>query len=76
MHADDVSAPAALLRMLTGYWVSKALNVAAELGIADLLRDGVGCTNPVSCREAVFVDQPAQAISTHDVAWSDRTGES
>jgi hypothetical protein len=40
MHADDVPAPAALLRMLTGYWVSKALNVAAELGIADLLRDG------------------------------------
>ena len=40
MHADDVPAPVALLRMLTGYWVSKALNVAAELGIADLLRDG------------------------------------
>jgi hypothetical protein len=30
--------------------------------------DAVGCTNSVSCREAVFVDQSAQAISTHDVA--------
>lgn len=40
MHAEDPSAPAALLRMMTGYWVSKALNVTAELGVADLLRDG------------------------------------
>ncbi|MDQ3809571.1 MAG: acetylserotonin O-methyltransferase [Chloroflexota bacterium] len=40
MHADDVPAPVALLRMMTGYWVSKALHVAAELGVADLLRDG------------------------------------
>lgn len=33
-------APVALLQMLTGYWVSKALAVAAELGVADQLRDG------------------------------------
>jgi hypothetical protein len=37
---DDRSAPNTLLQMLTGYWVSKALSVAAELGIADLLRNG------------------------------------
>jgi len=29
-----------LTRMMTGYWVSQAIYVAAELGIADLLRDG------------------------------------
>jgi hypothetical protein len=40
MQADDVPAPVALLRMMTGYWVSQALNVAADLGVADLLRDG------------------------------------
>jgi hypothetical protein len=29
-----------LLRMMTGYWPAKALAAAAELGLADLLRDG------------------------------------
>jgi hypothetical protein len=38
MQADQ--APVTLLRMMTGYWIAKALNVAAELGVADLLRDG------------------------------------
>ena len=32
--------PAALLQMMTGYWVSQALYVAAKLGVADLLVDG------------------------------------
>jgi hypothetical protein len=32
--------PATLLQMMTGYWVSQALYVAAKLGIADLLADG------------------------------------
>src|SRR5215217_5083720 len=36
----DVPAPVALLQMLTGYWVSKALSVAADLGVADHLEDG------------------------------------
>jgi hypothetical protein len=40
MHADDAPAAVVLLKMMTGYWVSKALNVAAELGLADLLQDG------------------------------------
>lgn len=31
---------AALLQMITGYWVSQAIYVAAKLGIADLLADG------------------------------------
>lgn len=31
---------ATLLQMMTGYWVSQALYVAAKLGVADLLTDG------------------------------------
>jgi hypothetical protein len=39
--APDAGAqPAALLQMMTGYWVSQALYVAAKLGVADLLVDG------------------------------------
>lgn len=32
--------PVALLQMMTGYWVSQALYVAAKLGLADLLVNG------------------------------------
>jgi hypothetical protein len=45
--SDDVSAgagttppPVALLQMMTGYWVSQAVYVAAKLGIADVLAEG------------------------------------
>jgi hypothetical protein len=34
----------------------------------------VGCTNPVSCREAVFVDEASEAIAAGDVVWSGRAG--
>jgi Dimerisation domain len=37
---DACPPPAALLQMMTGYWVSQALYVAAKLGVADLLIDG------------------------------------
>jgi hypothetical protein len=40
MEADNAAAPLRLLQMMTGYWIAKGLNVAAELGLADLLRDG------------------------------------
>jgi hypothetical protein len=33
-------APAAMLQMIQGFWVSRALCTAAELGIADLLKNG------------------------------------
>ena len=33
------SPKAKLLRMLTGYWLSQAIHVAARLGIADLVKD-------------------------------------
>ncbi len=34
------SPQAVMMRLLTGYWMSQALHVAAQLGIADLLKDG------------------------------------
>jgi hypothetical protein len=50
----DIPPPVALVQMLTGYWVSQALYVAAKLGIADLLKDG-----PKSS------DELAKATGTH-----------
>jgi O-methyltransferase domain/Dimerisation domain len=38
--AGAVPPPVALLQMMTGYWVSQALYVAAKLGVADLLAEG------------------------------------
>lgn len=37
---EALPAPVALLQMMTGYWVSQAIYVAAKLGLADLLADG------------------------------------
>lgn len=43
---DDVNKPLdpkpgpALLQMITGFWISQAIYVAAKLGIADMLQDG------------------------------------
>jgi hypothetical protein len=54
MGTDAGSSPAVLLQMMTGYWVSQALYVAAKLGIADLLADG-----PVDCKDM------AAATETH-----------
>jgi O-methyltransferase domain/Dimerisation domain len=38
--SNDVSPASALRQLSTGFWVSKAVAVAAELGIADHLKDG------------------------------------
>lgn len=38
--ADSAPAPITLLQMMTGYWVSQAIYVAAKLGIADHLANG------------------------------------
>lgn len=43
-NPETSAAPWKLLQMMTGYWVTQALYVAAKLGIADLLRE-----SPVSC---------------------------
>lgn len=39
-NSNDVPPKLALLQMITGFWVSQAIYVAAKLGIADLLKDG------------------------------------
>lgn len=52
--AGRYNSPTALLQMMTGYWASKALYVAAKLGIADLLSDG-----PATC------DSLASMTATH-----------
>ncbi len=40
MNTATLPPPVALIQMMTGYWVSKSIYVAAKLGIADLLRAG------------------------------------
>jgi hypothetical protein len=40
MATPELPPPLALYRMVTGYYVSRALNVVAELGVADLLGAG------------------------------------
>jgi hypothetical protein len=40
LGVDASTAPAQLLQMMTGYWVSQGIYVAAKLGIADLLATG------------------------------------
>lgn len=37
---DTLPPPAALLQIITGYWASQAVSAAAQLGIADFLKDG------------------------------------
>lgn len=53
--------PAILLQMMTGYWASQALYVAAKLGVADQLADG-----PVPC-EALAAATGADAPSLRRV---------
>jgi hypothetical protein len=40
ISASAIPLPAVLLQLMTGYWISQAIYVAAKLGIADLLSDG------------------------------------
>jgi hypothetical protein len=50
----DLSLQTTMLRMISGFWLSRALSVAVKLGIADLLKEG-----PKS------IDELAQATNTH-----------
>jgi hypothetical protein len=43
---EESAAPWKLLQMMTGYWVTQAIYVAAKLGIADLLEEA-----PLNCDE-------------------------
>jgi hypothetical protein len=52
--SNDVSPAVALRHLSTGFWISKAIAVAAELGIADHLKDG-----PKTAEEL------AQAVGAH-----------
>ena len=40
MEAGTFPPPVTLLQMMTGYWVSQSVYIAAKLGIADLVADG------------------------------------
>jgi hypothetical protein len=40
METSGAPPQVALLRMMTGYWVSQSVYIAAKLGIADLLHAG------------------------------------
>jgi hypothetical protein len=53
--------PAVLMQMMTGYWVSQAVYVAAKLGLADLVADGVGDVDDLAARTG------ADASSLHRV---------
>jgi hypothetical protein len=50
----ELPPPVAMLQMIQGFWISRALYVAAKLGIPDLLKDG-----PKNS------DDLAQATGTH-----------
>lgn len=39
-QGEGSSSPPVLFKMVTGFWLSQAIYVAAKLGIADLLKDG------------------------------------
>jgi hypothetical protein len=54
MPVQELPPPFVLFRMVTGYYVSRAIHVAAKLGIADLLAEG-----------ARGHDELARATSTH-----------
>lgn len=49
-NRTEVPRPVALLQMMTGYWISKALSVAAELGVADHLREGPRTSDELASR--------------------------
>jgi hypothetical protein len=53
-HAMELPPPVAMLQMIQGFWVSRAVYVAAKLGIPDLINEG-----PRSSQEL------AQATGTH-----------
>ncbi|MBE7557685.1 methyltransferase [bacterium] len=47
---DNASSGAALRQMIGGFWISQAIYVAAELGIADLLNGGPRCVEELAAQ--------------------------
>ena len=59
MDANGTPSSVTLLQMMTGYWISQAIYVAAKLGIADLITD-----RPVSYEElAAATNSHAPSLS-------------
>jgi hypothetical protein len=54
---QEVSAPAAMMGLITGYWVSQAVGVVALLGVADELAAGPRDSNDLA--RAVGADPQA-----------------
>jgi len=52
-QAREIPASVQMLQMLTGKWVSRAISVAAEFGIADLLSDGEKSTAELAAAAGV-----------------------
>jgi O-methyltransferase domain len=50
MPTQDTPPPFVLFRMITGYYVSQAIYVAARLGLADLIGDGAGVIEDLADR--------------------------
>src|SRR5437868_6176527 len=48
--------PATLLQMMTGYWISKAIYVAAKLGVADLMAEEPRDTNALAAATQTNAD--------------------
>ncbi len=48
INSNDMPPKVALLQMITGFWISQAIYVAAKLGIADLMKDGPKSSNAIA----------------------------
>jgi hypothetical protein len=54
---QDAAAPATMLRMLSGFWLSRAIYIAAKLGVADLVKERP--KNAAELAEAVGAHSPS-----------------
>jgi SAM-dependent methyltransferase len=54
--AEEVPPPLALLEILNGMWVARAVQVAAELGLADLLAEGPRSVDSLAVATSTDVD--------------------
>lgn len=62
MSPQELPPPFALFRMVTGYYVSRALYVAAKLGIADLLAAGPRAHDELAEATATHADSLRRAL--------------
>jgi hypothetical protein len=51
---STVSPPEALLNVLVGFWMGRAVYIAAKLGIADLVKDGAKSVEAFKQGEKAF----------------------